>query len=848
MQYFCCNLRRREALRRHPKLNGIDYLEVHGDQTTLEVHFVNPLGDAGLQPGNFRIEGGERIRQIAVTAVTPAPEGPSELLRVRVDRAGDFSTYTLRLITSAEDLDPPENFDRILSNVEFSFKAECPSPFDCRPERVCPIEPRREPGIDYLARDYASFRRLMLDRLALLIPDWRERNPADAGIALVELLAYVGDHLSYQQEAIATEAYLGTARRRTSVRRHARLVDYCIHDGSNARVWVHLRMSADRVAVGKAEPPVLSKGTQLLTRVPGQPVRIAPGSRAYQEALIHRPEVFETLEPVTGLYAAQNELPFYTWGDEECCLPKGATGATLRGHYPALAKGTVLLLVEQRGPRTGEMEDADPSRRHAVRLVRDGEPLVDELGERFYRSEGSEPGPGVPVTQIEWHPEDALPFPFCISARTDAAHGHRLVPDVSVALGNMVLADHGRSLPPEPLGVVPPSPMDRVAAPSGDRCRERPRLPVPPRFRPALAQRPLTQMGTVIVQQEVDGRQQPVPVPFDSDAAAAAAFRWEAAAMLPWVWLQDSDKLRWDPRSDLLASGPLDRHFVAEVEEDGTVSLRFGDNRHGRRPPSGMGFQAYYRVGNGLKGSVSAGSLAHIVTTVPEIESVTNPLPATGGREPESSEEVRQRAPLQFRTQERAVTPDDYARLAERHSGVQRAAATFRWTGSWQTVFVMVDRLGGDEVDDGFKRELRRYLEQYRMAGHDLEVEAPRFVSLAIGMTVCVRPDYFRSDVRAALLQVFSSRQLPDGRRGLFHPDNFTFGQPVFLSRLTAAAQAVAGVQFVEAVTRLGRQDSAVDAVAEGRLAIGRLEIARLENDPNFPERGTFDLELRGGK
>ena len=57
-------------------------------------------------------------------------------------------------------------------------------------------------------------------------------------MTLVELLAYSADQLSYYQDAVATEAYLGTARRRASVRRHARLVDYAMHDGANARAWV----------------------------------------------------------------------------------------------------------------------------------------------------------------------------------------------------------------------------------------------------------------------------------------------------------------------------------------------------------------------------------------------------------------------------------------------------------------------------------------------------------------------------------------------------------------------------------------------------------------------------------
>ena len=98
-------------------------------------------------------------------------------------------------------------------------------------------------GIDYLAKDYASFRRLMLDRLAASAPGAITGHPADPGTMLVELVAGVADDLSYYQDAVATEAYLGTARLRTSVRRHARLLDYLMHDGCNARAWVAMRAS-----------------------------------------------------------------------------------------------------------------------------------------------------------------------------------------------------------------------------------------------------------------------------------------------------------------------------------------------------------------------------------------------------------------------------------------------------------------------------------------------------------------------------------------------------------------------------------------------------------------------------
>jgi predicted phage baseplate assembly protein len=298
----------------------------------------------------------------------------------------------------------------------------------------------------------------------------------------------------------------------------------------------------------------------------------------------------------------------------------------------------------------------------------------------------------------------------------------------------------------------------------------------------------------------------------------------------------------------LLNSAATAREFVVEVESDGRAYLRFGDNAHGKRPDAGTSFQAVYRLGNGTAGNVGRDSIVHVVSADGSIDEVRNPMAASGGQDAETIQDVRARAPYAFRTQERAVTPDDYARVAERRADVQRAAASFRWTGSWRTVFLTVDRFGGALVDRSFEEGLVSYFERYRMAGHDVQVDAPRAVSLEIEMAVCVKPDYFKGDVQRALDGLFTRRVLPNGTRGVFHPDNFTFGQPVFLSRIIAAAQGVAGVDSVE-VTKFQRQGvESQAALASGRLELGRLEIARCDNDPNFPERGVFRTVMMGGR
>ena len=459
-------------------------------------------------------------------------------------------------------------------------------------------------------------------------------------------------------------------------------------------------------------------------------------------------------------------------------------------------------------------------------------PALDPIGGQFAAVPNNNP---VEVTRITWAQDDALPFPLCLTAQTDSAFERQYLENVTLARGNIVLADHGATIVEESIGTVPEPILFKVPTASGDRCDPNTPQPVIPRFEPVLSAAPVTQAE-----------------PYDAiPASARAVFQRQLDSTLPAVTLNsaiNAQTATWYPVKDLLNSNSRDLNFVLETETDGRASIRFGDDRYGLRPNQGTRFDAIYRVGNGTLGNIGADTLTHIISDLGGISQIRNPLPAGGGEEPESIERVRQAAPFAFRVQERAVTLADYAAVAERHPEVQQAAATFRWTGSWRTVFITIDRRGGLPVDAPFELELRQHLERFRLAGYDLEIDAPRFVSLEIALLVCVKPNYFRSDVKAALLEVLSNYTLPDGSTGLFHPDRFTFGEAVYLSRIYETAQSVVGVASVQ-ITVFQRQGSPqTSAIASGVLTIERLEIARIDNDPNFPERGVLRLRMEGGK
>jgi hypothetical protein len=796
------------------RLNGIDDVRVDtgGDGVpgyrTLLVRCLRAL-PPGLRGDGVRVlaAGSAPHRPVEVTWAYPAPElarlGDQSLataadvarfagaapdpgvLVVRTAAFGDPAPYRL-VIT-----DPSAGFDPRLSEAAFSFGVDCDADLDCAdPDcagcRDCPPVRVAEPVVDYLSRDYAGLRQLLLDRLSVISPAWTDRNAADVGVTLVEVFAYLGDLLAAAQDAVSAEAYLGTARRRVSVARHARMLDYRMHQGAAARCWLvltvdeHVSAAFARRAgcppAGEPEPDMIPAGRQ---------VRSSDGG-----------VVFHTLYPVTPV-AARNAIDIYAWGQRRCWLPCGATAATLVGTVAGLGlrPGDVLVLEEVHGETIGAAPDV--THRWPVRLTA--------------VTGGTDPLTGADLVEVTWGDEDALPF----ALRVWRFSRGRCEGDVgaAVARGNVVLAGHGERVTDEPL--IPAV------------------VPLTGRYRPALQRRGLA-----------------FAVPYADDRTLPAR-----RALLVDPRLAVADVLRvtdgrddWTPQRDLLGSDRFAAEFVVEPDDDGTVHLRFGDDVSGRRPVPGANrrFAATYRIGGGVAGNAGRDVLTVLEPPIAGVW-VRNPMPATGGAEPEPVEQVRQSAPQAFRVQQRAVTDDDYAAAAKRDPRVQRAVATRRWTGSWYTEYVTVDRIGGTGLDAGLQDDLATVLDGYRMAGTDVEVRAPVYVPIEIVLSVCVASGYFRGTVKRALVELFSDRDLPGGGRGFFHPDNFTFAQPVYLSAVVAAAMSVAGVARVD-VDRFGRLGRpAGDEPAPWLIAMDRLEVARCDSEPRDPSAGRIEFAMVGG-
>jgi hypothetical protein len=841
--------KRKAVVLQHPTANGIDYVEYLEDRTLspplfwLEITFLKnaPAGLLGNATA-FRVEGGERILGIRVTSVTAGSD--TRRLKVFVDQPGDFSTYVVQVEHS--------DLDRLLTDAKFSFKASCPQDFDCRTLLQCPTPELSEPKLDYLAKDFASFRRLLLDFIPQRAPGWLERNPADFGMALVELLAYEGDLLSYFQDAVGTEAYLDTCRHLVSAKRHARLIDFAVHHGRNA--WTYIQVDVESAGL-------LPRATQLLTQVKA-PLRgqVTPPTTMIPQGLLdfesdpalRRTLVFET-SALAALHPLKNRLRVHAWSADKGCLARFATSAAVyavitqngveKAVAPPLAVGDYVLFEELRGPLTGLEADADPAHRQVVRLTK-VETTIDPLFRDILAAGMPLPvtianQATLPLVLLSWAATDALAFPLCLEQRLNAGRAEPF----SGARGNVVPADHGRTIVRD-VGV----PMER-------RNRRR-------QLELHLPDRGLT------FQAKAESPSGVAANPFASDrheldqevASAQPAIVLELSFAGPEVEL-------WTPVPDLLDSDPASRHFVVDSGDgfnDGRVTLRFGDGDYGRRPVDVVAVAARYRLGSGTAGNVGRGALAHaVLPTVtpadfPTIKALFQPLPAIGGVAAQSLEEIRRHAPAAFRAeQRRAVTPADYEKAALALDGVGAAKASFRYTGSWLTVFVAVhpknpaDLLtaagGRTRLRPELEHAVRAQLRRFQIAGYDLELRTARYVPLEIAAEICVAPGHFRGDVLRAAQRALSRDCLPDGRKGFFHPSHFGFGTAVALSRIYAALEAVPGVESAAIKTFKRFWQVAGNELDQGLLPLAEDEIARLDNDANFPERGVLSLTGLGG-
>lgn len=821
-------------------LNGIQLALValpagpNPDHAAIDLRFFNSLFVAAVLAeiiGNparagqiFRIRGGTRVPagnlpgQVRVTAVSALS---ATQLSLRVEPVGDYSTYTLDLVWDASRIDP------FFSSIGFKFRPGCFTN-DCAPP--LPGRPAAPgPRIDYLAKDYDSFRHTLMVAMAERVPGWRSTSEADHDQVLIDLFAAAADEISDYQDRVTSEAYLATTRKRVSLARQARLMDYHLHEGNQASTWLALIVAAGQ-APFRLDTQQLVAWTGAANALPESTFF---ASREHWLPAAQR----QRFDPLV------NELHIHTWRRAQPALRAGSISADVVPAQPGAGQVEAdalrdlvrtgglpqLLIAERLNPLTGQTPGRNPRKRQLLRLItgatgpQAAQTINDPLTNTF-------------LVRLWWREADALRQDYSFTTFCSGVP----VDDISVFHGNLVPVHAG-----EPMTVFFSEPGTALPADTDEvKHRHFQRLdregtggfdwvlaPLP--VRPNGFEAPLAYL----------------PTPVGGEVPAQSTLRVE-------VTIPAGGTDVWDEVESLVHSddsAELGDQFMVETDERRHSVLRFGNGTNGQLLPQGAVVHAQYQIGNGSDGNIGtdrllfARPLTGLLTGA--IEHVWNPFDVANGRDFEPPDKIRRNAPEAYRARQlRAVTLADYVRRAEEVPGVSRAVARYAWTGSWRTVRITVDPTGTTVLEQALRAKLAAHLEAVRLIGEDLELRPPRFVPLDIRIVVCLRPDVWREDLRFILEQEFSTGYTSDGRRGFFHPDEWSFGQALHRSRIEGRLQQVAGVEHGVSIVMKRFNSPTPGRPNAEQLEMGFDEVVLLANDPDQLERGLIRFDLRGGR
>ncbi|QDT90462.1 putative baseplate assembly protein [Gimesia algae] len=253
------------------------------------------------------------------------------------------------------------------------------------------------------------------------------------------------------------------------------------------------------------------------------------------------------------------------------------------------------------------------------------------------------------------------------------------------------------------------------------------------------------------------------------------------------------NELLWHEKESLIDSTACSRHYVVKKHEANPDVVQFGNGITGARLPTGhQNVSAEYRVGLGVAGNVKAGKITQIAGNRPlGLKDVNNPLPATGGADPETTEQIRLNAPLAVMALDRLVSVRDYADFALNYAGIEKASAKCLTVSGQSTVHITI--AGADDLpittDSDLFMNLLKSFRKYGDPQLTVKVDVRELLLIFISARVRLLPDYawefVESAIRERLYTAFSFR-------------NRNLAQDLYLSEVLSTIQQVEGVAYVD--------------------------------------------------
>jgi len=691
--------------------------------------------------------------------------------------------------------------------------------------------PLTPPVLDDL--DYATVFEALRSRIPIVAPEWTDHNDSDPGITLLQLFAHLAEMVGYRLNRVPEKNYVEflklvgvrlapamAARTRMvfTLTRPERCVGLLLPAGT--------RISAKG---GSGKPPVFETD-RALDLLPAQLAAListrhdlldingagdsGPGSSGAPKAYIDErfaivwdgktPKLKDMPTQPVPLFAKPNERTHRTLYLALAFNQSAAAG--FKGARAALH----LQLDDDEQPDDDASVQAGAAPLSLHNIVAAGAALVDY---HYYRppATGDSAGSWQPLLVLAdetegWTRSGSLRFEVPLKIGPVPAGSW-----VDVAAGV-----------PHPLPGALKTPVDDTPAEVPVSGWLRVRFAVPPQvslrslsFNTTIA----SHLQTVRNERlgEGNGRSDQTLALANGNLAAGTLVLVSREPAQPEAWLA------WRERPDFDSAGPDDRVYVVDAEAGSVI---FGDGERGRAPRAGERLVAQvYRHGGGALGDVATGAVSQPAGLPSTVSGAFNLTPARGGRDAQTLDDAKKRAPRAFAQRGRAVTADDFADAACAAPGARIARATVvplhRPYPPGQ--LIAGERASGVDMDSeapgvltvvvvpavdgaypvptaGALAAVAAHLDGLRLLTTEVHVSTPQYLRLYdLQLVVRAAAGYTVTALREAIADALRRRfhALSGGADG----DGYAFGASLHHADLVAAVFGVAGVARVESLS-----------------------------------------------
>ena len=221
--------------------------------------------------------------------------------------------------------------------------------------------------------------------------------------------------------------------------------------------------------------------------------------------------------------------------------------------------------------------------------------------------------------------------------------------------------------------------------------------------------------------------------------------------------------IQWTLVDTFAYSRPNDNHFRVEVDNNGNILIIFGDGTFGKLPVAGSLVTASCYLTKGAAGNVDAGAITSLPPGIyAGIWKGSNEYAAAGGTDYEDVESMRNRIPLQTRTQGVAITKRDYEDLALMVPGVVKAKVDYK-CGRKVALYILPSDNGTNTnliAANTLKQRVWDKLNPYLPITTILKVFSLGTSNIVLNVDVTGKPNYKREDIlshiRTALYNAYN--------------------------------------------------------------------------------------------